>query len=383
MHINEMDAVELARALAADFASRADEADRIAALPAEDVAALRDSGYLTLSIPRRYGGAGLSLVECVEAQLELAQGSASSALVAAMPLQIFGYECEVESWPEETFERLCRLVVEEGALVNSLASEPLLGSPSRGQIFQTTADRLPDGWLINGEKTWSTGGRHLTHLLVRASIGADSGVVLVPNNIEGVEWRETWRHALSLRASDSHDVVFHDVLVPPDHLIEHAAQDGPPPPNAWFPMMLGAVYLGAATAARDGAIRYALERVPTSLGQPIATLPKIQRQIGEIDVVLQAARTLFLDVAASWTGAPEHRQAQYARVAAAKQFALEAAGEVTEKALLLAGGAALTHNLPLERHFRDVRAGQMQPPSGDTAYEIVGRAAVEAMQREA
>jgi alkylation response protein AidB-like acyl-CoA dehydrogenase len=41
-----------------------------------------------------------------------------------------------------------------------------------------------------------------------------------------------------------------------------------------------------------------------------------------------------------------------------------------------AGGASLTGALPLERYFRDVRAAGMQPPAGDTAYEIVGRAAL-------
>ncbi|MEZ4516755.1 MAG: hypothetical protein R3C44_07915 [Chloroflexota bacterium] len=40
------------------------------------------------------------------------------------------------------------------------------------------------------------------------------------------------------------------------------------------------------------------------------------------------------------------------------------------------GGSSITHALPLERYFRDVRAGSMQPPSGDTALEIVGRAVI-------
>ena len=49
----------------------------------------------------------------------------------------------------------------------------------------------------------------------------------------------------------------------------------------------------------------------------------------------------------------------------------------TDKALQIAGGTGLTRDLPLERFFRDTRAGLMQPPSGDTALEIVGRGAIE------
>jgi alkylation response protein AidB-like acyl-CoA dehydrogenase len=47
-------------------------------------------------------------------------------------------------------------------------------------------------------------------------------------------------------------------------------------------MVMSSVYLGTAIAARNAVIQYALERVPSALGKPIATLPKIQRQIGEM-----------------------------------------------------------------------------------------------------
>jgi alkylation response protein AidB-like acyl-CoA dehydrogenase len=137
--------------------------------------------------------------------------------------------------------------------------------------------------------------------------------------------------------------------------------------------------LGTAVAARNHVIQFTLERVPTALGKPIATLPKIQRQIGEIDINLQAARSLLLEVAGQWTGDNEQRSQFMSRIAAAKMIVTQTANSVTEKALQIAGGTSITKALPLERHFRDVRAGSMQPPSGDTALEMVGRAAIEAL----
>jgi len=65
-----------------------------------------------------------------------------------------------------------------------------------------------------------------------------------------------------------------------------------------------------------------------------------------------------------------------ARIAAAKTMVTETANDVTDKALRIAGGSAITRALPLERYFRDARAGSMQPPAGDTALEMVGRAAI-------
>lgn len=375
--INSQLGVAQIRALAAEIADRADEADRLGRLPPEDIQALRAAGYLALSVPAEYGGGGLSLRDCAAAQLELAAGSASTALVAAMSLQVFGHARESRPWPEAAFERLCRAAA-AGAVVNSAASEPALGSPSRGAFFQTRAERDGDAWLITGHKTWTTGGQHLTHLLVKLDVEGEPGTILVPADAPGVEWVDTWGDSLSLRASDSHDVYFRRVRVPADHLLERGRREDRVP-NAWFPLMVAATYLGTARAARDAVIRYALERVPTALGKPIAALPQIQRQIGELDVALQAAELLLLDAAAAWPG-DETGRAVYPRIVAAKHLATETALRVTDAALRIAGGAGLTRGLPLERCFRDVRAGLMHPPAGDTALEIVGQNAIDRLK---
>lgn len=372
---NVKTAVSLAATLAEQFAARADEADREGVLPAEDVAALKESGYLGISVPREFGGYGLSLRDCVEAQLALAQGSTSTAIVAAMQVHIFGHQREVRSWDDAWYEQFCRLAA-SGALFNSIASEPAMGSPSRGGLPATTAVPAEngEGWVVNGRKTWSTGGKHLTHMLVRVALEGEGAVVLVEQDMPGVEWITTWSDSLSLRASDSHDVVFNDVHIPQNYVVERG--DAKAKPNVWFPMIMSTIYLGAAMAARNRVIQFALERVPTALGKPIATLPKIQRQIGEIDVALQAARSLLFDVAAEWTGDDADRKKMSARIAAAKTMVTETANKVTDQALRIAGGSSITKALPLERYFRDVRAGAMQPPSGDTALEMVGRAAI-------
>ncbi len=84
----------------------------------------------------------------------------------------------------------------------------------------------------------------------------------------------------------------------------------------------------------------------------------------------------MLEVTELWTGDPETCGDLYSRVATAKHYAVEVAHDVTDKALRVAGGQSITAALPLERYFRDVRAGFMQPPSGDTALEIIGRGAL-------
>tara|TARA_Y100001934_G_scaffold65825_1_gene81772 strand:- start:170 stop:826 length:657 start_codon:yes stop_codon:yes gene_type:complete len=202
-----------------------------------------------------------------------------------------------------------------------------------------------------------------------ATLGDRPAGFLVETDRPGIEWVETWGDGLALRAADNHDVYFNDTQIPADNLLDK--RDSPYKPlQPWAPMMFASVYLGIGLAARDAVIRYALERVPKALGEPIATLPKIQRLIGEIDMALMAARALLLEVAA------EGGRGAFARIAAAKQYAVEVANEVTDQAIRIAGGAGVTRALPLERYFRDVRAGHMQPPNGDAALEAVGQGAI-------
>ncbi len=354
-------AAELAR----EFAARAGEADRSGRLPPEDIAALKRSGLLALSAPETYGGLGADLGLATETLLELAQGSTSTALVVTMQTNLFGHSSETDAWGEHT-EAFCKRAV-SGELFNAAASEPQLGSPSRGGLPETYVVRRGDTLLLNGHKTWVTGGEHLDHLLLRVQLGDEAKTLWLPNDLPGVRWERTWGGGFSLRASGSDDVFFEDVRVPASHLLA----DGPKAANVWFPLLVGATYLGTALAARDAAVRYAQERVPTALGKPISTLPTIQRQLGDIEVKLMAAESLLLETAHAWDGGD--REAFYPRVVASKQVAVETALAVTEAALKVAGGSSLSPDLPLERHFRDVRAGLMHPPSGDAALELVGR----------
>ncbi len=358
--------VAVAKELSRGFSSRAADADRTGTLPPEDIAAFQASGLAALSVPQSQGGLGADLGLATEVLLTLAQGSTSTALVATMQVNLFGHSAETQAWGEHT-ETFCNLAV-KGELFNAAASEPQLGSPSRGGLPETYAERRGDTLVLNGHKTWVTGGEQLDHLLVRARIGDEAKTVWCPNHLPGVRWENTWGGGLSLRASGSNDVFFEGVELPASHLLD----DGPKAVNVWFPLLIGATYLGTALAARDTAIHYAQNRVPTALGKPIATLPTIQRQLGDMEVKLLAAQTLLLDTARAWDGRGD-RDAFYPRVVTAKYVAVETALSVTEAALRLAGGPSLSSELPLERFFRDVRAGLMHPPSGDAALELVGR----------
>ncbi|TVR86311.1 MAG: acyl-CoA dehydrogenase [Trueperaceae bacterium] len=362
-------ATTAAAALASRWAARADEADRAGTLPADDIVDLHASGYLRLPLPVDRGGLGAGLESVVQAQWNAAGGSAASALVAAMTLMLVGHARDVDAWADER-ERIFGLV-ERGALLNAVASEPALGSPSRGGLPATELRRDGGALTLHGHKTWGTGGEHLTHVLVLARDGERAVQVLVPNHAAGVRWERTWGDGLSLRASESHDVRFEGVAVAERDLLR--LRPGPKVRNVWFTLLVAATYLGSAIAARDALVAYARERVPSALGHPIAVLPGFRRDLGELQVALHAARATLLAAARAWDERREEGDAEIAKL-----VCVDAANRVTEGALRLAGGAALGSDLSLGRHFRDARAGFGHPPSADAVYQRQGGALVEA-----
>src|SRR5690606_38240534 len=105
----------------------------------------------------------------------------------------------------------------------------------------------------------------------------------------GVRIEESWDH-LGMRATGSHDVVFEDVRIPAEYAADlrpPAAWAAPDPVQAnWNAVGIGALYTGVASAARDWIIQFLRNRVPTGLGKSLATLPRMQEKVGEIEACL-------------------------------------------------------------------------------------------------
>ncbi|NJK78425.1 MAG: acyl-CoA/acyl-ACP dehydrogenase [Chloroflexaceae bacterium] len=388
---------ELADRLARTFATRAAAHDRQRTFPFENYVDLRTSGYLRLAVPRAYGGEEASLYELVLAQERLARGDGATAMAVDMTLHMLGRLRETRQWPAPIFEQVCRAVVAEGALINAAATEPEMGSPSHGGLPATTATPGGDGWLVTGHKKFITMAPALSYFVVSVRLpaspamphGGKANAIVEANPgaaTPGIRMEDTWSDNLGLRTSGSYDVYFDDVFVPDALLVDRQAV---PPPGelapsgkpifnmAWFGLTLSAVYLGIGQAACDAACTYANERTPTALGRPIATLPNIQRRVGDMSIQLTAARSVLHDVARQWSDQPDQRETMAPQIATAKYLCTNAAIYATDQALRVAGGFGLLSDLPLERYYRDVRAGVTHPPNDDAALEMVGRAALQ------
>jgi alkylation response protein AidB-like acyl-CoA dehydrogenase len=371
--------VERAERLAERFARRASQYDESGTFPFENFEDLRTEGYLALPVPKRLGGEEISLYELVLVQERLAKGDAATALAVGWHLGITLNLRTTNAWPESLFATFCRDIVERGSMINSFATEPATGSPSRGGRPQTTARRVADGWQIDGRKTYSTLCQIADYFLVTAGIdGEDRVGEFLLLREDGIRVEETW-NTLGMRATGSHDLILEQVHVPFERLMD-TIEPGKPnkrqtDASGWL-LHIPACYLGIALAARDFALSYASTYQPNSIGRPIAELPHVQEQIGRMEAKIRSARALLYTIADRWDQQPQKRMELKPDLGLVKYVVTNEAQQVVDIAMRVVGGASLSKTLPLERLYRDVRAGLHNPPMDDVVLKGLANAAL-------
>lgn len=359
--------------LADSFQERSEQYDREGSFPYENIEELKKSGYSKLSVPEELGGEGISLYELVLLQERLAQGDGSTALSIGWHLGIVMDTAEKKLWKKGSFEEIAKDIVHNGALLNSAVSEATTGSPTRGGRPQTLAVQEGDHWVLNGRKTFTTMSPVLDYFIVVAAVEKDDEIAqfIVPRETKGLEIVETW-DTMAMRGTGSHDILLQNVKVPHDALVQVLDQESKKKANGWL-LHIPACYMGIALAARNYAVKYANQYKPNSIKGPISELPNIRQLIGEMELKLMSARTFLYSVAERWDQDVEHRYELHAELAAVKHVVTNTAQEIVDKAMRIVGAQSLYHKNPLQRYYRDVRAGLHNPPMDDAVVSLLAQ----------
>jgi alkylation response protein AidB-like acyl-CoA dehydrogenase len=363
----------------ARLAETAEAFDRSAAFPQANFDILAEEGLIGLTVAPHLGGRGAGLAEALRVLAAVARGEPSTALILFMTYGYHYQPARAQSWPPHIYERLAREAVAGGGLIGGLRVEPELGTPVRGGLPKTIARRTAQGWAISGSKIYSTGSTGLRWYSVWARTDEDTprvGNFLVAAGSPGISIVPAWDH-LGMRATVSHEVVFADTPTPADHAVDvRAPADWAPKPGdpmgLWNALAISTIYDGVARAARDWLGTYLRERVPSNLGAPLASLPRVQEKFGEIEALLQVNRTLIE------TAAVRHDAGQSPTAVEANNIKFVATGNAIraiEIGLELTGNPGLSRKNPLERHYRDVLCSRIHSPQNDTILVAGGRAA--------
>jgi alkylation response protein AidB-like acyl-CoA dehydrogenase len=385
--------------VAPELEARAAENDRLGVFPKESIDLLWASGLGSLTIPREDGGIGAELTTVARAIEALAMADAAATLILVWTLLFYRMVNGPESpWPAELRRTMNAAALHGPALGNFLNVEPQLGSSSRGGLVQTRATpvTLQDGspgWRINGRKIYSTGSNGLQWMVTTAHTEDDPeglrvGQFLIPGDTPGIEVVETWNH-MGMRATASNDVVFTDVDIPLDHgiglqLYDEGARTSLKPDAAGtlasVIVLVIVIYQGVAKASRDGLLRFLNDRIPANLGAALATLPRFQEAVGEIEALIYANDRLIYDL----TRRVDHAAVDHSpppslgEVGLVKVLVSRNVLTTTERALALMGNPGLTRDNVLERHHRDALCSRIHTPQDDMVLTNTGKAALAA-----
>lgn len=366
--------------LEATFKKVGAKVDVEGSFPYENIDALKEINFMSLTVPKEYKGEGISLYELVLFLEKLAQADGSTALGLGWHLGIMMDLSDRRPWDESLFAEICETIVTKGATLNRAATEPRTGSPTRGGKPETTAVKKGENWHITGRKSFTTMSPVLDYFLVAATIAETEQVAefLIPRDVSGLSIEETW-DSIAMKGTASHDLILEDVSIPNRYLVEENRRERKGQASGWL-LHIPATYLGIAVAARNEALRFATEYSPTSIQGTISDIPNVRRMIGEIELKLNKARHLLYAIAERWDREREERHQMAPQLQVAKYVATNTAVEVVDQAMRLVGARSLSASSPMQRYYRDVRAGLHNPPMDDAVIAMLAEQAISAQQ---
>jgi alkylation response protein AidB-like acyl-CoA dehydrogenase len=372
--------VDLAASLADDFAPRAAQHDEDASFPHENYARLKETGYTVLIIPEKLGGLGATLLERIKAQERLAQGCGATALAINMHFNTMGLLIDLNrKFKTATTEEKLRRIASERLICGGSGSEP--DNAVINLRPRTTARRADGGWIINGRKIFGTQSIAADLFFFEAAWeDAPEGVTILtcfiePKKTPGFAFKDDW-NVMGMRSTASRSSEFKDAFIPDSAIVLQRPVSRSGRVTKVFakaPFTIGAPYIGIAQAARDFTVEFMKDRKRFPLKYPMSHLPSVYNKVGEMDMLIEGARAAMYRAASMVDS--EHPASWSRRAVAARMIAIENSVKVVDLALRAVGGSSYFKRLPLERLFRDVRAGLYHPFDSDESLEFLGKSA--------
>ncbi len=339
--------------------------------PNEVFTKLAANGFLGLKYPTEYGGEGGDYLHDAVFTEELSRcgsGGLSAGIgahigIATPPIFKFGTEEQKQKWlvPGIKGEKIAALGI----------TEPDAGSDVAG--IRTSAKAVDGGWIVNGSKTYITGGVRADVLVTAVkttSEGGHSGLsfLLLEKEMEGYSVSKKLEK-MGWHASDTAELAFQDVFVPRENLLGEE--------NKGFYLIMAnfqwerlLMALGAVAAIQrllETSIAYSLER--DAFGRPIGKFQTIRHKIAEMATKLETCRALTYNALRMF----HEGQDAIREVTMAKLMSQRCAWEVADETIQIHGGAGYMKEYEVERAARDLRLGPIGGGTDEIMKEILGK----------
>ena len=336
-----------------------------ARFPSELVPEIADLGLLGSTLPEKYGGHGLNAVSYGLICQELERGDSGIRSFVSVQSSLCMYPIYAYGSEEQRMRWLPDMAA--GKVIGCFGlTEPQGGSDPAN--MKTNAKRDGDDWILNGRKMWITNGSIADVAVVWAT--TDEGVrgFVVPSGTPGFE-QNAIHHKMSLRASDTGELVLDDVRLPADAVLPGVTGlKGPPSclSEARFGILFGA--LGAGRASYAAARSYALER--EQFGKPIAGFQLTQAKFADMVSRLNQGTLLAMHLGRM---KDEGRLASE-HVSLGKLSNVRTALDIARSARTILGANGISLEYPVIRHMNNLESVLTYEGTEEIHALVIGKA---------
>jgi alkylation response protein AidB-like acyl-CoA dehydrogenase len=343
--------------------------------PKQQILKLAELGFMGMMVSPTYGGAGMDTISYVLAMEEISKIDASVSVCMSVNNSLVCWGLEsfgTEEQKQKYLTPLAKGIKDNELYIGAfLLSEPEAGSDATSQ--QTTAEDKGDYYLLNGTKNWITNGSSASVYLVIAQTDPAKGsrginAFIVEKNSPGVTVGAK-ENKLGIRGSDTHSIMFNDVIVPKENRI---GEDGfgfkfAMKTLAGGRIGIAAQALGIASGAYELALGYSKQR--KAFGKEIMHHQAIQFKLADMATKVEAARLLCFKAAAD---KDEHKDYGFSS-SMAKVYASEAAMWISTEAVQVHGGYGFVKEYHVERLMRDAKITQIYEGTSEIQRIVISR----------
>ncbi|GAB6888513.1 acyl-CoA dehydrogenase family protein [Desulfothermus okinawensis JCM 13304] len=336
-------------------------------------------GYHTVLIPDTWGGLGVGPIEthiifeemgwgAVDLGISIGVSCFPAFFASLLPNDRLGEEIIIPFCENKDASFIgCWAITEPDHGTDTLCPfTPDFHNPKISGTCRAVLDK--DEWVISGQKSaWVSNGTIATHALVYLTIDpsmgmAGGGICIIPLDLPGVK-KGAPLNKLGQRALNQGEIFFDNVRIPREYMLIE--------PDSYEALLditlatanaaMGAFFTGVARAAYEEALNYAKQRVQG--GKVLFEHQMIKHKLFNMFMKIEAARQLSRSVMIyNYNNTPP--KVHYS--IASKVFCTNVAFEVASEAVQIFGGYGLSKEYPVEKFFRDARAGLIEDGANDS-----------------
>ena len=350
------------------------EFDESGKFPSETIKKMGEMGFMGIEVPEKYDGAGMDTLAYVLALEEICKADASHGTIMSVNNSLFCHGILKFGTEEQKKKFVSPIASGEKVGAYSL-TEPMSGSDAA--TMRSRAVRDGDEYIINGRKSWVTGGPVADYVIVYVITDPDKGAKGITAFITDANQpgfvRGKKEPKLGIRASATSEIVYENYRCPVEKML---GKEGEGFKIAMTVLDVGRIgiasqALGIAEASYAAALSYARER--ESFGKKIGQFQGISFKLADMKTRIEAARLLVYNAAMAKERSKTTAERFTLAASTAKLYASETAMFCAHASVQIHGGMGYSKEYPVERYFRDAKITEIYEGTSEIQRLVISR----------